>query len=175
MPEQLFGTLDVDTFLLEYDDERSGGFEPLRSVPPGKNVVLGLITSKTPVLESVDAVRRRIDEASRYVPLEHLALSTQCGFASIARGNLLSLEDQWRKLELVVETARAVWGEAGGQLNLTKAVRPYQRGDNAAGIGTIMINVSATVQHGRLSLESRSMAGRSSGRGGPLCERFTLS
>ena len=108
--EQLFGTLDVDTFLLEYDDERSGGFEPLRSVPSGKNVVLGLITSKTPALESVDAVRRRIDEASRYVPLEHLALSTQCGFASIARGNLLSLEDQWRKLELVVETARAVWG-----------------------------------------------------------------
>ena len=100
------GSLDVDTFLLEYDDERSGGFEPLRSVPPGKNVVLGLITSKTPVLESVDAVRRRIDEASRYVPLQHLALSTQCGFASIASGNLLSLEDQWRKLELVVETAR---------------------------------------------------------------------
>ena len=102
--EQLFGTLDVDTFLLEYDDERSGGFQPLRSVPSGKNVVLGLITSKTPALESVDAVRRRIDEAARYVPLEHLALSTQCGFASIARGNLLSIEDQWRKLELVVET-----------------------------------------------------------------------
>ena len=108
--EQLLGTLDVDTFLLEYDDERSGGFEPLRSVPSGKNVVLGLITSKTPVLESADAVRRRIDEASRYVPLQHLALSTQCGFASIARGNLLSLEDQWRKLELVVETVRTVWG-----------------------------------------------------------------
>ena len=108
--EKLFGTLDVDTFLLEFDDERSGGFDPLRSVPPGKNVVLGLITSKTPALESVDAVRRRIDEASRYVPVEHLALSTQCGFASIARGNLLSIEDQWRKLDLVVETARRVWG-----------------------------------------------------------------
>jgi 5-methyltetrahydropteroyltriglutamate--homocysteine methyltransferase len=108
--ETLFGTLDVDTFLLEYDDERSGGFQPLRSVPSGKNVVLGLITSKTPALESVDAVRRRIDEASRYLPLERLALSTQCGFASIARGNLLSLEDQWRKLDLVVKTARTVWG-----------------------------------------------------------------
>ena len=108
--ETLFGTLDVDTFLLEYDDERSGGFQPLRSVPSGKNVVLGLITSKTAALEPVDAVRRRIDEASRYLPLERLALSTQCGFASIARGNLLSLEDQWRKLELVVETARTVWG-----------------------------------------------------------------
>jgi 5-methyltetrahydropteroyltriglutamate--homocysteine methyltransferase len=108
--ETLFGTLDVDTFLLEYDDERSGGFQPLRSVPSGKNVVLGLITSKTPALESVDAVRRRIDEASRYVPLERLALSTQCGFASIARGNLLTIEDQWRKLDLVVKTARTVWG-----------------------------------------------------------------
>jgi 5-methyltetrahydropteroyltriglutamate--homocysteine methyltransferase len=108
--ERLFGTLDVDTFLLEYDDERSGGFEPLRAVPSGKNVVLGLITSKTPALESVDGVRRRIDEASRYVPLDHLAVSTQCGFASVARGNLLTIEDQWRKLELVVETARTVWG-----------------------------------------------------------------
>jgi 5-methyltetrahydropteroyltriglutamate--homocysteine methyltransferase len=108
--EKLFGMLDVDTFLLEYDDERSGGFEPLRLVPSGKNVVLGLITSKTPALESADAVRRRIDEASRYVPLDYLALSTQCGFASIARGNLLSSEDQWRKLGLVVETARLVWG-----------------------------------------------------------------
>jgi methionine synthase II (cobalamin-independent) len=109
--ERLFGTLDVDTFLLEYDDERSGGFQPLRLVPSGKNVVLGLITSKTPALESVDAVRRRIDEASHYMPLDRLAVSTQCGFASIARGNLLSLEDQWRKLELVVETARMVWDD----------------------------------------------------------------
>jgi methionine synthase II (cobalamin-independent) len=108
--EKLFGSLDVDTFLLEYDDERSGGFEPLRLVPSGKNVVLGLITSKTPALESVDEVRRRIDEASRHVPLERLALSTQCGFASIASGNLLGIEDQWRKLDLVVETARTVWG-----------------------------------------------------------------
>ena len=108
--ETLFGTLDVDTFLLEYDDERSGGFRPLQSVPAGKNVVLGLITSKAPALESPDHLRRRIDEAATYVPLENLALSTQCGFASVARGNLLSVDDQWRKLELVADTARRVWG-----------------------------------------------------------------
>lgn len=108
--EKLFGTLDADTFLLEYDDERSGGFEPLRLVPRGKNVVLGLITTKQPALEPEDRLRRRIDEAARYVPLEDLALSTQCGFASTAAGNLLSADDQWRKLELVVHTARKVWG-----------------------------------------------------------------
>jgi 5-methyltetrahydropteroyltriglutamate--homocysteine methyltransferase len=108
--EKLFGTLDVDTFLLEYDTERAGGFAPLRRVPRGKTVVLGLVTTKKPRLESPDALRRRIDEAARYVPLEHLALSPQCGFASVAAGNLLSMDDQWRKLALVVETARAVWG-----------------------------------------------------------------
>ena len=108
--ERLFGQLDVDTFLLEYDSERAGGFEPLRLVPGGKSVVLGLITTKEPKLESQDALRRRIDEASRFIPLESLALSTQCGFASVAAGNLLSLDDQWRKLDLVVETARRVWG-----------------------------------------------------------------
>jgi 5-methyltetrahydropteroyltriglutamate--homocysteine methyltransferase len=108
--EKLFGTLDVDTFLLEYDSERAGGFEPLRLLPREKNVVLGLITTKQPQLESQDALRRRIDEASRYVPLENLALSTQCGFASVAAGNLLSMDDQWRKLDLVVDTARKVWG-----------------------------------------------------------------
>jgi len=108
--ERLFGTLDVDRFLLEYDDERSGGFEPLRLVPAGKTVVLGLVTSKQPSLESVDALCRRIDEAARYVPLENLAISPQCGFASIARGNLLGPDDQWRKLQRVVETARTVWG-----------------------------------------------------------------
>jgi 5-methyltetrahydropteroyltriglutamate--homocysteine methyltransferase len=107
--EKLFGSLDVDTFLLEYDDERSGGFGPLQAVPAGKNVVLGLITSKNPALEAVDDLRARIDEAARYVPLENLALSTQCGFASVARGNLLTIDDQWRKLELVVEAARRVW------------------------------------------------------------------
>jgi 5-methyltetrahydropteroyltriglutamate--homocysteine methyltransferase len=107
--ERLFGQLDVDAFLLEYDTNRAGGFEPLRLVPRGKSVVLGLITTKEPKLESQDELRRRIDEASRFLPLENLALSTQCGFASVAAGNLLSLDDQWRKLELVVDTARKVW------------------------------------------------------------------
>jgi len=109
--EKLFGMLDVDRFLLEYDSERSGGFEPLRLVPHGKDVVLGLVTTKEPRLESPDELRRRIDEAARHVPLENLALSPQCGFASVAAGNLLSMDEQWRKLELVVETARKVWGK----------------------------------------------------------------
>ena len=108
--EKLFGMLDVDRFLLEYDSERSGGFEPLRLVPRGKDVVLGLVTTKEPRLESQDELRRRIDEAARHVPLENLALSPQCGFASVAAGNLLSMDEQWRKLELVVKTAREVWG-----------------------------------------------------------------
>jgi len=109
--EKLFGMLDVDRFLLEYDGDRSGGFEPLRLVPRGKNVVLGLVTTKEPRLESQDELRRRIDEAAKYVPFENLALSPQCGFASVAAGNLLSIDEQWRKLELVVETARKVWGK----------------------------------------------------------------
>ena len=108
--EKLFGMLDADAFLLEYDTERAGGFEPLRLVPRGKTVVLGLITTKQPQLESQDDLRRRIDEAARYVPLENLALSTQCGFASVAAGNLISMDEQWRKLELVTDTARKVWG-----------------------------------------------------------------
>ena len=82
----------------------------MRLVPRGKTVVLGLITTKEPRLESLDELRRRIDKAARFVPLENLALSPQCGFASVAAGNLLSMEDQWRKLELVVTTARKVWG-----------------------------------------------------------------
>jgi 5-methyltetrahydropteroyltriglutamate--homocysteine methyltransferase len=109
--EKLFGMLDVDRFLLEYDSERSGGFEPLRLVPRGKTVVLGLVTTKEPRLESQDELRRRIDKAAKHVPLENLALSPQCGFASVAAGNLLSIDEQWRKLELVVQTARKVWGE----------------------------------------------------------------
>ena len=108
--EKAFGQLEVDRFLLEYDDERSGGFEPLRFVPHDKMVVLGLISSKTPELESVDALRRRIDAAARFHPLENLAISPQCGFASTEGGNLLTFDDQRRKLELVVETARMVWG-----------------------------------------------------------------
>jgi methionine synthase II (cobalamin-independent) len=109
--ERLFGVVDVDRFLLEYDNERSGSFEPLRLVPRGKTVVLGLITTKDSKLEAQDELRRRIDEAAGYIPLENLALSTQCGFASVALGNLLSMDDQWRKLELVVDTARKVWGQ----------------------------------------------------------------
>ena len=108
--EQLFGSVPVDRFLLEYDDERSGGFEPLRFVRPGAVVVLGLVSSKTPVLESQDLLRRRIDEAARYVPLENLALSPQCGFASTERGNLLTIDEEKRKLELVAVTAQRVWG-----------------------------------------------------------------
>ncbi len=108
--EKLFDRLDVDRFLLEYDTERSGGFEPLRLVPRGKTVVLGLITTKEPRLESADELRRRIDQAAQFIPLENLALSPQCGFASVAAGNLLSVDDQWRKLELAVNVARSVWG-----------------------------------------------------------------
>jgi 5-methyltetrahydropteroyltriglutamate--homocysteine methyltransferase len=110
--EKLFNELDADLFLLEYESERAGTFEPLRFVPPGKGVVLGLVSSKVPALEAQDLVRRRIDEASRYVPLENLALSPQCGFASSMEGNLLTEDEQWRKLQLVADTARAVWGDA---------------------------------------------------------------
>ena len=107
--EKLFGTLHVDRFLLEYDDARSGTFEPLRFVPRGKTVVLGLISSKCAELEKKENVLKRIEEASRYVPLEDLALSPQCGFASTMEGNLLSEDDQWAKIRLVVDTAREVW------------------------------------------------------------------
>jgi 5-methyltetrahydropteroyltriglutamate--homocysteine methyltransferase len=110
--EKLFGQLQVDAFLLEYESERAGTFDPLRFVPRGKTVVLGLVSSKVPELESQDQLKRRIDEASRYVPLENLAISPQCGFASTMEGNLLSEDDQWRKLQLVVDTAQYVWGQA---------------------------------------------------------------
>jgi 5-methyltetrahydropteroyltriglutamate--homocysteine methyltransferase len=108
--EKLFTTMAVDRFLLEYDDARSGSFEPLRFIPPGKTVVLGLVSSKLPELESSDVLTQRIDEASRYVPIENLALSPQCGFASTMEGNLLTEDEQWAKLRLVGETARRVWG-----------------------------------------------------------------
>ena len=108
--EKLFPSLRVDRFLLEYDTERAGGFEPLRFVPKGKGVVLGLITTKEGRLESQDELLRRIEEASRFVPVERLAISPQCGFASAAAGNRLSMDDQRRKLELLVKTARKVWG-----------------------------------------------------------------
>jgi 5-methyltetrahydropteroyltriglutamate--homocysteine methyltransferase len=109
--EKLFGQLQVDAFLLEYESERAGTFEPLRFVPRDKTVVLGLVSSKLPELESGDQLKRRIDEASRYVPLESLALSPQCGFASTMEGNLLTEDQQWRKLNLVVDTAKDVWGQ----------------------------------------------------------------
>lgn len=107
--EKAFSQLNVDRFLLEYDTERAGGFEPLRFVPDGKTVVLGLISSKDPTLESMDSLQRRIDEAARYVPIENLAISPQCGFASTAPGNMLTQDQQRRKLELVVEVAHKVW------------------------------------------------------------------
>jgi 5-methyltetrahydropteroyltriglutamate--homocysteine methyltransferase len=108
--EALFGELDVDGFFLEYDDARSGGFEPLRFVPEGKMVVLGLVTSKRGELESKDELKWRIEEASRFVPIEQLCLSPQCGFSSTVEGNALTREQQFDKLRLIVETAREVWG-----------------------------------------------------------------
>ena len=108
--EALFGDLDVDGFFLEYDDERSGGFEPLRFVPPGKLVVLGLVTTKRGELEDADELKRRIDEASRFVDVDQLCLSPQCGFSSTVEGNALSDEQQAAKLRRVVEVAGEVWG-----------------------------------------------------------------
>jgi 5-methyltetrahydropteroyltriglutamate--homocysteine methyltransferase len=108
--EKVFGRLDYDRFLLEYDSERAGGFEPLRYVPKGKTVVLGLISTKVSQLESQQDLLRRLDEAGKYVPVANLALSPQCGFASVAAGNEISWDDQQRKLELLVDTARKVWG-----------------------------------------------------------------
>jgi 5-methyltetrahydropteroyltriglutamate--homocysteine methyltransferase len=109
--EVLFNEVAVDGYFLEYDTSRAGSFAPLRFVPKGKTVVLGLVTTKLGTMESKDDLKRRIDEASRYCPLEQLALSPQCGFASGAAGNKISLDDELRKLRLVVETAREVWGE----------------------------------------------------------------
>ena len=108
--ERLFHELAVDRFLLEYDDERSGTFEPLRLVPKGKVVVLGLVSTKRPALERKEDLLRRINEAARFIPLEQLAISPQCGFASTMEGNLITEDEQWAKLQLVVETAREVWG-----------------------------------------------------------------
>jgi 5-methyltetrahydropteroyltriglutamate--homocysteine methyltransferase len=109
--EALFSGLDVDGFFLEYDDERSGGFEPLRFVPPGKMVVLGLVTTKRPGLESGDDLKRRVEEAAKYVPVEQLCLSGQCGFSSTVEGNALTYDEQVAKLNLIVETARDIWGD----------------------------------------------------------------
>jgi 5-methyltetrahydropteroyltriglutamate--homocysteine methyltransferase len=108
--ERVFAEAEADRLLLEFDDERSGRFEPLRYVPKGRTVALGLVTTKTPTLEDPEMLRRRIDEAARFVALDDLALCPQCGFASTYKGNLLSHDDQRRKLELVADVARTVWG-----------------------------------------------------------------
>jgi 5-methyltetrahydropteroyltriglutamate--homocysteine methyltransferase len=108
--EKLFNEAAVDTFFLEYDSTRAGGFEPLRHVPKGKNVILGLISSKTPQLEPLDDLRRRVEEAGRFISLNQAGVSPQCGFASSVGGNPLSIEDERRKLQRVVELANAVWG-----------------------------------------------------------------
>jgi 5-methyltetrahydropteroyltriglutamate--homocysteine methyltransferase len=107
--EAMFST-NVDGWFMEFDSTRAGGFQPLRALPAGKRVVLGLVTTKVGALESKDDLKRRIDEAARFVPLDRLCLSPQCGFASTHHGNALSIDDQWRKLERVVEVAREVWG-----------------------------------------------------------------
>jgi 5-methyltetrahydropteroyltriglutamate--homocysteine methyltransferase len=108
--EELFGELDVDAFFCEFDDERSGGFAPLRFVPPGKQVVLGLVTTKRGRLEDPDALKRRIEEAAKYVPLDQLCLSPQCGFSSTVEGNVLNPHQEVDKLRLVVQVAEDVWG-----------------------------------------------------------------
>jgi len=110
--ERLFNQLNVDRFLLEYDSDRAGTFEALRFVPKSKSVVLGLVSSKVPELERQADLVHRVEEASRYVPLDNLAVSPQCGFASVMEGNLLTEDDEWRKLQLVVDTARKVWAAA---------------------------------------------------------------
>ncbi|HKF46425.1 MAG TPA: cobalamin-independent methionine synthase II family protein [Terracidiphilus sp.] len=107
--ERFFHELEVDRFLLEYDDDRAGSFEPLRFVPKGKTVVLGLVSSKRAALERKEDLLRRIDEAAKIIPLEQLAVSPQCGFASTMEGNLITEDDQWAKLQLVAEVAREVW------------------------------------------------------------------
>ncbi|MDO8876528.1 MAG: 5-methyltetrahydropteroyltriglutamate--homocysteine S-methyltransferase [Pseudolabrys sp.] len=108
--EILFNTIKVNGYFMEYDTERAGGFEPLRFVPKGKTVVLGLVTSKSSKLESKDELKRRIDEAAKFIPLDQLCLSPQCGFASTEEGNILAEEEQWAKLRMIVEVSEEVWG-----------------------------------------------------------------
>ncbi len=107
----LFNEVGVDAYFMEWDTDRAGGFEPLRFLPKGKAVVLGLVTSKTGALEKKDDIKRRIDEAAKFAPIEQLCLSAQCGFASTEEGNTLAEDEQWRKLEMIVEIAREVWGQ----------------------------------------------------------------
>ena len=110
--ELLFNGIDVDGYFMEWDTDRAGGFEPLRFLPKGKTVVLGLVTSKTGTLENKDDVKRRIDEAARFADPEQLCLSPQCGFASTEEGNILAEDEQWAKLRMIVEVAQEVWGRA---------------------------------------------------------------
>ena len=110
MAELLFNTINVHGYFMEYDTERAGGFEPLRFVPKGKTVVLGLVTSKTGALESKDAVKRRIEQATKFIALDQLCLSPQCGFASTEEGNVLAEDEQWAKLRMIVELAEEIWG-----------------------------------------------------------------
>jgi 5-methyltetrahydropteroyltriglutamate--homocysteine methyltransferase len=108
--EILFNEINIQAYFMEYDSDRAGGFEPLRFVPKGKTVVLGLVTSKSGTLESKDDLKRRIEEASKYVPLDQLCLSPQCGFASTEEGNILAEDEQWAKLRTIVELADEIWG-----------------------------------------------------------------
>src|ERR1700758_705784 len=106
----LFNTIKVHGYFMEYDSERAGGFEPLRLVPKGKTVVLGLVTSKTGTLESKDEIKRRIEEAAKFIAIDQLCLSAQCGFASTEEGNVLAEDEQWAKLRMIVQIAEEVWG-----------------------------------------------------------------
>ena len=108
--EILFNAINVHGYFMEYDSERAGGFEPLRFVPKGKTVVLGLVTTKSGTLERKDDIKRRIDEAAKFVPLDQLCLSPQCGFASTEEGNVLAEDEEWAKLRMIVEIADEVWG-----------------------------------------------------------------
>jgi len=106
----LFNQVDVDAYFMEWDTDRAGGFEPLRFLPKGKSVVLGLVTSKTGTLEKRDDILRRIEEAAKFAPIEQLCLSPQCGFASTEEGNVLAEDEQWAKLAMIVDISREVWG-----------------------------------------------------------------
>ena len=120
--ELLFNAINVHGYFMEFDTERAGGFEPLRFVPKGKMVVLGLVTSKSGTLESKDELKRRIDQAAKFVPLDQLCLSPQCGFASSEEGNILAEEEQWAKLEWSCEIAEEVWGE----ITMKRTVPPFR-------------------------------------------------
>ena len=130
--EILFNEINIQAYFMEYDTERAGGFEPLRFVPKGKTVVLGLVTSKTGKLESKDELKRRIDEAAKYIPLDQLCLSPQCGFASTEEGNILAEDEQWAKLRMIVELSEEVWGQVGAWSSRARLARPGPASDRRA-------------------------------------------